>query len=120
MVVRRNHYISSSEWGISCRVTGLGFGLMSWLTGDNDAVGMARAAGRPDFPGPVGSLGLSMVSLPIRDKGQALVRIRPNTHGLLTTSCHLLRRLFTALCPGTALTIAPPSTQKVAGFSPRF
>ncbi len=23
MVVRRSHYISSSEWGISCRVTGL-------------------------------------------------------------------------------------------------
>jgi len=29
-----------------------------------------------------------MVSLPIRDEGQALVRIRPNTHGWLTSSCH--------------------------------
>jgi len=29
-----------------------------------------------------------MVSLPLRDEGQALVRIRPNTHGWLTSSCH--------------------------------
>ena len=42
---------------------------------------------------PVGSLGLSMVSLPFRDEGQALVRIRPNRHDLLTSSCHFLRRL---------------------------
>ena len=41
-----------------------------------------------------------MVSLPIRNEGQALVRIRPTTHGLLTSSCHLLRRLCPALCPG--------------------
>src|SRR5262249_3124055 len=61
-------------------------------------------AGRPDFPGPVGSLGLSMVSLPIRNRVKRWYAYAPNTHGLLSSSCHLLRRLIPALCPSTAVT----------------
>src|SRR5215467_9785265 len=72
------------------RVTSLALSVARWV--HNSAMATFPEAplscGRPDFPGPVGSLGLSMVSLPLRDEGQALVRIRPNTHGWLTSSCH--------------------------------
>src|SRR5215472_15191726 len=93
------------------RVTSLALSVARWVHNSTMATFSEAPfhSGRPNFPGPVGSLGLSMVSLPIRNEGQALVRIRPDAHGLLTTSCHLLRRLFPALGPGTALTLAPPS-----------
>ena len=43
-------------------------------------------AGQPNFPGPVGSLGFSWVSLPLGNEGQARVRLRPDAPGLLTPS----------------------------------
>ena len=103
------------ELGCACcrrRVTSLALSVARWVRNSAMATfSEAPLSGRPNFSGPVGSLGLSLVSLPIHDEGQALVRIRPGTHGLFTTSCHLLRRLIPALCPGTERTMAPPSTQ---------
>jgi len=58
---------------------------------------------KAEFPGPVGNLGLSMLSLPIRDEAQARwYAYAPNTQRLLTSSCHFLCRLAPALSPSRA------------------
>src|SRR5215831_3799841 len=59
--------------------------------------------GRPDFPGAVGNLGLSSVSLSIGGEVQALVRIRPVFRGLHTASFHHMRRLIASSVSGLAL-----------------
>ena len=72
--------------------------------------------GRPVFPGPVGNLGLSSMSLPIGDEVQALVRIRPVFRGLPIASFHYMRRLYASSVSGPALPMKPPSVQ--SSFAP--
>ena len=67
--------------------------------------------GRPDFPDPVGNLGLSSVRLSIGGEVQALVRIRPVFRGLHTASFHHMRRLIASALSGPALPMQPPSVQ---------
>src|SRR5215470_9802114 len=63
-------------------------------------------------PGPVGSLGLSRVSLPLRDEGQALVRIPPKharfAHLFVSSLASAYSRL-SVRAPRYPMT--PPSTQ---------
>ena len=51
------------------------------------------------------------MGLPIIGEAKALVRIHPFLRGLPTVSFHRMRRLMSALCPTTALTMEPPSVQ---------
>src|SRR5260370_42179053 len=60
-------------------------------------------AGRPDFPGPVSSLGLSSMGLPSLAGVEALVHIHPVVRGLPIASFHYRVGFAPALCLAAAL-----------------